>query len=262
MSVGSEDDLDGICVAGAAAARVLRVMLDAVESGVTPVELNHIGAIEMRGLGARSAPMLSVGFPAETCISVNEAIAHGIPGESPLGDGDLVNIDVSLELDGYFADTGASIPVQPGNPELDRLCAAGRRALERALGEVRPGALFNRIGWAAEETARASGYEIVRDLCGHGVGRSLHEEPREIPGYYDPRDRRRFREGSVLAIEPFVSTGARHVRALEDGWTLVTDDGGLAVQFEHTVVVTPAGALVVTARRPFLIPSGGAELSA
>jgi methionyl aminopeptidase len=126
---------------------------------------------------------------------------------------------------------------------------------------VRPGAFLNRIGWAAEETARESGYEIVRDLCGHGVGRSLHEEPREIPGYYDPADRRRLQEGSVLAIEPFVSTGARHVHALPDGWTLVTDDGGLAVQFEHTVVVTAGGALVVTAAQPFLVPAGGAELS-
>lgn len=261
MSVGSAGDLDGLCEAGAAAARVLGVMLKAVQPGITPVELNDIGAVEMRGLGARSAPMVSVGFPAETCISVNEAIAHGIPAERPLADGDLVNIDVSLELGGYFADTGSSTPVGRGHAALDRLCATGRRALDRALGEVRPGALLNRIGWAAEETARANGYEIVRDLCGHGVGRSLHEEPREIPGYYDPADRRCLQEGSVLAIEPFVSTGARHVHALLDGWTLVTDDGGLAVQFEHTVVVTAGGALVVTAEQPFLVPAGGAELS-
>lgn len=262
MSVGSAGDLEGICAAGAAAAQVLDVMLRAVEPGVTPMELNDIGAVEMSGLGARSAPMLSVGFPAETCISVNHAIAHGIPAKEALVDGDLVNIDVSLELDGYFADTGSSVPVAPGHSTLDHLCATGRRALERALGEVRAGGLLNRLGWAAEETARAAGYEIVRDLCGHGVGRSLHEEPREIPGYYDPRDRRRLEEGAVLAIEPFVSTGARHVVTLADGWTLVTEDGGLAVQFEHTVVVTSGGALVVTAKEPFLIPSGGAELSA
>jgi methionyl aminopeptidase len=257
MSVGSAHDFDGMCAAGAVAARVLDAMLRAVEPGVTPVELNRIGAAEMRDAGARSAPMLSVGFPAETCISVNHAIAHGIPHDEPLEATDLVNIDVSLELDGFFADTGASMPVRPGEAELDRLCATGRLALDRALAEARPGALMNRIGWAAEGTARAAGYEIVRDLCGHGVGRSLHEEPREIPGYYDPRDRRRLHEGMVLAIEPFVSTGARHVSTLPDGWTLVTEDGGLAVQFEHTVIVTGAGSLVVTAEQPFLAPAGG-----
>src|SRR6056297_2187843 len=129
VSVGSASDLEGICAAGAAASRVLDLMLKAVEPGVTPMELNDLGAVEMWGLGARSAPMLSVGFPAETCISVNHAIAHGIPAEEPLTDGDLVNIDVSLELDGFFADTGASMPVVPGHATLDHLCATGRRAL-------------------------------------------------------------------------------------------------------------------------------------
>ena len=156
--------------------------------------------------------------------------------------------------DGYFADTGASRPVGRTPRALARLCRTGRKVLDASLGEIRSGASMNRIGWAAEQTARAAGYEIVRDLCGHGVGRSLHEEPREIPGYFDPGDRRRLVEGAVLAIEPFVSTGARHVKVRADGWTLETDDGGLAVQFEHTVVVTGTGALVVTAERPFLVP--------
>lgn len=253
MSIGSASDLDGLVAAGQVAARTLRLMVDAVATGVTPEQLNELGAAEMRRAGARSAPMLSVGFPAETCISVNDAIAHGVPSGTPLADGDLVNIDVSVELDGFFADTGASVPVSAGNAALDDLCATGRRALYRALAAVRSDAPMNGVGRAAEATARAAGYEIVRDLCGHGVGRALHEAPSEIPAWFRPRDRRTFRDGMVLAIEPFVSTGARHVRAGSDGWTLHTEDGGLAVQYEHTVVVTARGALVVTAPRPHLV---------
>lgn len=253
MSIGSATELDGLAAAGAVAAHVLDLMLGAVEVGVSPVDLNRIGAAEMRSLGARSAPMLSVGFPAETCISVNDAIAHGVPGRDELATGDLVNIDVSVELDGYFADTGASRPVAPGGSSVDRLCDTGRLALQAALSEVRSGARLNRLGWAAERTALDAGYEIVRDLCGHGVGRALHEEPTEVPGFFDPGDRRCLEEGTVLAVEPFVSTGARHVRVRRDGWTLETEDGGLAVQFEHTVVVTGDGPLVVTAARPYLL---------
>lgn len=254
MSVGSAQELEGLERAGAAAARVLGLMLKAVEPGITPVELNRLGAAEMRRLGARSAPMLAVGFPSETCISVNEAVAHGIPGDVPLAPCDLVNIDVSVELDGFFADMGASRAVTPGDGRHEPLLETGRRALTAALEQVRAGALLNRIGWGAERTARRAGFQIIRDLCGHGVGRALHEAPAEVPGFYRPGDRRRLREGTVLAIEPFVSTGARHVRVREDGWTLETDDGGVAVQFEHTVVVMEAGAWIVTAERPFLHP--------
>lgn len=253
MSIGSATELDGLAAAGAVASHVLDLMLGAVEVGVSPVDLNRIGAAEIRSLGARSAPMLSVGFPAETCISVNDAIAHGVPGRDPLLVGDLVNIDVSVELDGYYADTGASRPVASGTGAVDRLCDTGRLALQASLAEVRSGARLNRLGWAAEQTARDAGYQIVRDLCGHGVGRALHEAPTEVPGFFDPADRRRLDEGTVLAIEPFVSTGARHVRVRRDGWTLETEDGGLAVQFEHTVVVTGDGPLVVTAARPYLL---------
>jgi methionyl aminopeptidase len=264
MSIESGEDFAGVAAAGRVAARTLALMLEAVRPGVTPFELNRLGAEEIRRSGARSAPMISVDFPAETCISVNAAVAHGIPTRQPLGPRDLVNIDVSVELDGYFADTGASVPVDREHEALARLCATGRSALGRALGRVRSGGRLSDLGRAAERVAVDAGYDVLRDLCGHGLGRALHEEPGSILGYYDPRDRRRMSDGLVLAIEPFVSTGARGVRTAEDGWTLLTEDGGLAVQFEHTVVVTERGALVMTAERPFLAGSGPAfpELAA
>jgi methionyl aminopeptidase len=164
-----------------------------------------------------------------------------------------VTLAVRVALVGFYADPGAWGAVDPAAARLAHLGAAGRRALATALAAVRPGALLNEIGRAAEQTARESGYEVIRDLCGHGVGRSLHEEPKEVCSFYVPGDRRRLHAGQALAIEPFVSTGARGVRRSSDGWTLITEDGGLAVQYEHTVVVTREGALVVTAPEPYSV---------
>lgn len=247
MSISSPDELAALRAAGAAAAATLAAMQAAVRPGVRTAELDAIGAAVMRSHGARSAPMLVVGFPAATCISVNSDIAHGVPGPGELCEGDLVNIDVSVELNGFFADMGASMPVGTPSPRVAKLCAAGREALDAALAEVRSDAPLNRIGWAAEQVATRHGFVVIRDLCGHGVGRSLHEEPKEVYGHYVPSDRRRMHRGQVLAIEPFVSTGSRRVRTSGDGWTLATADGGLAVQYEHTVVVTDTGAEIVTA---------------
>jgi methionyl aminopeptidase len=253
MSIADQHELEALVAAGRVAWRALSAMVEAVRPGITTAELNEIGAHEIARAGARAAPILDAGFPAECCISVNDAIAHGVPGPYALRREDLVNLDVSVELDGFYADNGASVAVDPDDPRLARLCDVGRRTLANALGVVRDGALLNEIGRAAERTARASGYEVIRDLCGHGVGRSLHEEPKEVCSFYVPADRRRLSEGQVLAIEPFVSTGARGVRRASDGWTLTTEDGGLAVQYEHTVVVTRDGALVVTADEPYAI---------
>ena len=253
MPIETPVDLEGLVAAGRVAWKVLDTMIAAVRPGITTAELNAIGAREIRRAGARAAPIVEAGFPAECCISVNDAIAHGVPGPYALHPTDLVNIDVSVELDGFYADNGASVAVADHDARLARLCEAGRRTLQSALGAVRAGQLLNRIGLAAERTATASGYEVIRDLCGHGVGRSLHEYPSQVCSFYEPSDRRVMTEGMVLAIEPFVSTGARGVRRGADGWTLATEDGGLAVQYEHTVVVTRTGALVVTAPEPYAL---------
>ena len=246
MSIESEEDLQGLKRIGRIVALVLKEMREKLRVGMTTQELDEIGRKRLEHHGARSAPHLMYEFPGATCISVNDESAHGIPGERVVQCGDLVNIDVSAELDGYFADTGASVPVEPVAEHTQKLCEYAKRALERAMTNARAGKPINQIGRAIESEARRGGFEVIRNLCGHGLGRSLHEYPTEVCGYYDRSDRRRLTSGLVIAIEPFLSTGATMVRTADDGWTEKTPDGSLTAQYEHTVVVTKRRPIVVT----------------
>ncbi|MGD9835694.1 MAG: type I methionyl aminopeptidase [Piscinibacter sp.] len=211
MTIESRDDIEGLQRVGAIVSRVLARMLDALEPGMTTAELDALGERWLAEAGARPAPRLAYDFPGATCISINEEAAHGIPGARMIRRGDLVNVDVSAELDGYFADTGGSRAVPPVSPVQQRLCHATRTALEQAMRQVRDGAPLNGIGRAIEQTARAHRFRIIRNLASHGVGRALHEEPTEIAGYFEPRDRRVLREGMVITIEPFLSTKSTYV---------------------------------------------------
>ena len=193
----------------------------------TTAEFDDIGRRVLEADGARPAPALVYDFPGATCISVNEEVAHGIPGPRIIEAGDLVNIDMSAALDGYFADTGASYAVPPVTHTTEALCRHTRRALTNALRGVRTGGPMNGVGKAVEQEA-------------------LHEEPREIANYFDRADRRRFNEGLVVAIETFLSSGSSWVVEGAGGWTLRTVDGGLAAQYEHTAVVTGNGPVIVT----------------
>lgn len=246
MTVENQADIDGILRTGKLVATILQAMLDAIEPGMTTQELDGIGQRMLDAAGARSAPRLSYNFPGATCISLNEQAAHGIPGERVILAGDMVNVDVSAELDGYFADTGGTRVVPPGSPGKNRLCHATRLALDAAVAQARAGNAINRIGRAAEQVAKQHGFKIIRNLAGHGVGESLHEEPTDIVGYFDPRDTRKLREGQVIAIEPFLSTRSQFVEEAEDGWTLVGQRGNLSAQFEHTVIVTRGAPIVAT----------------
>jgi len=246
MTIQNQSDIDGILRTGKLVATILHAMLDAIEAGMTTGELDDIGQRMLDAAGARSAPRLSYNFPGATCISLNEQAAHGIPGERVILAGDMVNVDVSAELDGYFADTGGTRVVPPGSPGKNRLCHATRLALDAAVAQARAGNAINRIGRAAEQVAKQHGYKIIRNLAGHGVGQSLHEEPTDIVGYFDPRDTRKLREGQVIAIEPFLSTRSQFVEEAEDGWTLVGQRGNLSAQFEHTVIVTRGAPIVAT----------------
>jgi methionyl aminopeptidase len=246
MTIQTEEELAGLKAAGHIVSDVLRRMCHAAEPGMTTAELDALGAKWLADAGAESAPRLTYGFPGTTCISVNEEIAHGIPGPRKLTAGDMVNIDVSARLGRYFADTGASFIVPPDSFEKKRVRTATRAALDAALQEVRPGARLNRIGHAVESVARRSGLRIVRNLCSHGVGGALHEEPTDITGYHEPRDRRLMHEGMVFTIEPFLSTKARQANDVGDGWTLVGPKGSITAQYEHTVVVGRNGPIVVT----------------
>lgn len=246
MTIHTQEELEGLQRAGRTVAEVLRRMAAAIEPGMRTDELDALGQRWLDEAGAESAPRLSYGFPGATCISVNEEIAHGIPGERRLQRGDMVNIDVSACIDGFFADTGASTVVPPDSPAKRRVRHSTRAALEAALGEVRAGARLNRIGHAIEGVARRSGLRIVRNLCSHGVGSALHEEPTDITGYHEPRDGRLMHEGMVFTIEPFLSTKARAAVETGDGWTLVGPAGSLSAQYEHTLVVGRHGPIVVT----------------
>lgn len=246
MTIENEDQLEKLRVVGNLVARTLAAMGEALEPGMTTRELDDFGRALLEKEGARSAPELTYNFPGATCISVGPDCAHGIPGDTVVKAGDLINIDVSAELNGYFGDTGASFAVPPVTKRVERLCRDGRRAMWAGIKAVQPGARLNEIGRSIETFADKNGYSLVRNLASHGVGRSLHDDPREIPTWYEPRDRRTIPEGLVFTIEPFLSLGADWVEELDDGWTLRPPQRQATVQYEHTLVATKNGPLVLT----------------
>jgi methionyl aminopeptidase len=246
MTIESQADIEALQRIGRVVSLVLHEMLDTIEPDMTTAELDAVGERLLANHGARPAPRMTYGFPGATCISVNEEAAHGIPGARVIRAGDLVNVDVSAELDGYFADTGGTRVVPPTTPVKTRLCHATKTALAEAMKAARAGQPLNRIGAAIERVAKRYQFRIIENLASHGVGRALHEEPETIPGYYDPTDRRMLKEGMVITIEPFLSTRSRTVTETGDGWTLVGAPGNLSAQYEHTMIITRGDPLVVT----------------
>lgn len=247
MSIETDNDLKSLRAIGKIVAQCLQFMSKKLEPGITTLELDEMGRRFLEKHGARSAPRLTYEFPGTTCISVNEQAAHGIPSASTvLKAGDLVNIDVSAELNGYFADTGGSFVIPPETDLKQKLCMVAQRALAQAMSEAKAGARLNRIGFAVEREAIRNGFTVIENIGSHGVGRALHEEPGFIPNYWDPKDKRVLKEGQVITIEPFVSSGAREVFELGDGWTLSTKPGIFTAQFEHTMVITKNKPLIMT----------------
>lgn len=246
MIIKNDQELEKLKAIARVVAHVRDRMGRAIEPGMTTLELDNIGRQMLDAAGARSAPELCYKFPGATCISVNHQVAHGIPGAYVLQPGDLVNIDVSAEKDGFFGDTGASFCLDPVSDQRKRLCREGYKLLMKATEEVRTGKPVNRIGWRLQKDARKLGYSLIQNLGSHGVGRSLHEEPTFIAPYPDPKEHRVLQEGMVITIEPFLSTGATEVDQLADGWTLATHERFDTVQYEHTMVVTRRGPMILT----------------
>jgi methionyl aminopeptidase len=246
MSIGSKKDILGLQRVGAVVVEAVHEMKTALKPGMTTAELDAIGRRVLERHRARPAPELFFGYPAATCISINEEVAHAIPGQRRIRNGDLVNIDVSAELDGYVADTGASIPVGQVAPVVQPLCDATREALHAALHMARAGRPMAGVREAFERVAQRRGFTIIKNLSGHGVGRHLHEEPRYVPDFTRRKDRRRFHKGMVLTLEPFLSTGAQLATTGQDGWTLLTAKGHYTAQYEHTLIITESRPIVVT----------------
>lgn len=246
MSIESPEDLAGMERAGKVTRAVLDAMKAAVRPGVSTGELDEIGAAVMRSLGARSAPKLVYGFPGYSCISVNDEVVHGIPGARRLESGDLVKLDVTVELDGYMADACETVAVGTVAHESRDLVECAQRAFWAGLSAVRPGARACDIGREVQKTVRQAGYSVVRDLTGHGIGRTIHERP-TIPNVYDPRFNDVLTEGLVFTIEPMIAVGTSRAVTLKDGWTVRTRDRSRSAHYEQTLVVTRDGTRLLTA---------------
>lgn len=246
MGFNTEHELLAMQKIGKIVALTLKEMQKHVKIGVTTKELDRIGERVLTIHGARSAPILEYQFPGATCISINDEAAHGIPGERVIKAGDIVNIDVSAELGGFFADTGASMVVADAPQELVQLCDCAKSALYKAISAAKSGAKINSIGQAIEKEANRYGFKVIKNLCGHGIGNKLHTQPQNILTYYEPNDNRLLFQGTILAIETFISTGAEHVIEKGDGWTYITPDQSYVAQFEHTIIVTKHEPIILT----------------
>ena len=246
MTADSQKDIDYLKAIGRVCAETLRKMMNATRAGVTTGELDEIGRALLEAEGAKSAPQAMYNFPGATCISVSPVIAHGIPDEHVLREGELIHIDVSAELDGYYADTGASMVVSKRERNVEKLLDATRTALTKALHAAKAGNPLNGIGRTVQNEARKRGYNVIYDLTGHGIGHKLHESPREILNFHNPNDHRLLNDGLVLAIEPFLTTGIGRTITEKDGWTIRTIDRAIAAQFEHTIIVTKNDPIIVT----------------
>ncbi len=248
MIITTDEQLEKLKEIGRICAMAREAMADSMRPGMTTLELDEIGARFLAEHGAESAPVLTYQFPGATCISINEEIAHGIPGDRVLKDGDLVNIDVSAAKDGVFADCGASYILGTADKRLENLCRDGKKAMWAGINAVKAGAPMADIGAAIGKVAKKGGYTLIRNLASHGVGDSLHDDPGEIPTWPDRSERRRIDNGLVFTIEPFLSMGGRMAEQMyeDDEWTLTAEPLAPTVQYEHTIVATPRGAVVVT----------------
>ena len=247
MSITKESELVGMQKASEAVAYTLKEMRNYAQPGMTTKELDKYGAAILSGFGAKSAPLLTYGFPGWTCISVNNEFCHGIPSDKRiLNEGDLVNIDVSAELNGFWSDNGGSFVLGKDVNGHQKLIDASKQILQKAIYNIKGGVRISDIGHLIETEAKKRGYKVIKNLTGHGIGKSLHEEPGEIANYKDRSNPTRFKKNSVVAIETFISTTSTYTETLSDGWTLVGNKGGFMAQHEHTIVVTDGRPIVLT----------------
>jgi methionyl aminopeptidase len=246
MSIETPEELAGMEFAGKVTRAVLEAMKAAVQPGISTRELDEVGAEVMKSFGARSAPKLVYKFPGFSCISVNDEIVHGIPGERRLREGDLVKLDVTVEVGGYMGDACETVAVGSIKADSKRLMECAHDAFKAGLAAVRPGARAYDIGREVQKTVRAAGFYVVRDLCGHGIGRTIHERP-TIPNDFDRHFSDVLSEGLIFTIEPLIAMGTSRTITMKDGWTVRTRDHSRAVHYENTILVTKDGPRLLTA---------------
>lgn len=246
MIAKTEEDFNGLKEIGRICGAIRDELVQKTKAGVTTKELDDLAGNLFEKAGAQSAPKQIYDFPGFTCISVNEEVAHGIPSDRIIEEGDLVNIDVSGSKNGYFADTGISFVAGQGHPSLQMLCDVAKEAFEAGLEKVRPGGRTSELGKAVHDTAKKNDLTVIKNLTGHGVGRSIHEKPDHIFNYYSKWDDVVLKDGMVIAFEPFISTLEENVFQSDDGWTFLTDESYVA-QYEHTIIVTSNGPILTTA---------------
>jgi methionyl aminopeptidase len=247
MSITKETELIGMKKASEAVALTLKEMKNYAQPGMTTKQLDNYAAQLLSDFGAKSAPNLTYGFPGWTCISVNNEFCHGIPSDKRiLKEGDLINIDVSAELDGFWSDNGNSFVLGEDINKHQKLIDASKQILHKAIYYIKGGVRISDIGHLIETEAKKRGYKVIKNLTGHGVGKNLHEEPGEIANYRDRFNLTRFKKNSVVAIETFISTTSTYAETLNDGWTMVGNKGGFMAQHEHTIVVTDNNPIILT----------------
>lgn len=231
--------------AGRITAVALRLVGEAVRPGVTTGELDAIAEEYIRSQNATPAFLGYHGFPATLCTSVNEQVVHGIPGKRFLAEGDVLSVDCGAVIDGFYGDSAVTFPVGAIGPQAKSLLDATRDSLVAGIAKMRSGMRLYDIGAAVQQVAESAGFSVVREYVGHGIGRSMHEEP-QVPNFGQPGKGIQLKSGMVFAVEPMVNAGGYEVRSLDDGWTVVTADGSLSAHFEHTIAVTDEGPVILT----------------
>ncbi len=248
IHIKTADEIEKMRVAGRLAAEVLEMIGPHVQAGITTDELDRIcHDYIVNEQGAIPAPLDYHGFPKSICTSVNQVVCHGIPGDRKLKDGDIINIDITVIKDGYHGDTSKMFCVGKPSIKAERLCRVSYECLRIGIDLVKPGATLGDIGHAIQRHAEKHRYSVVREYCGHGIGREFHEEP-QVLHYGEPGTGMVLEAGMTFTIEPMINAGKRHVKLLNDKWTVITRDRSLSAQWEHTILVTPEGHEVLTRR--------------
>jgi len=247
ITIKSPREIELMRRSGKITAKTLELLIEAAKPGVTTAELDRIAEESIRSMGGIPTFKGYNGYPASICTSVNEQVVHAIPGPYVLRDGDLLSIDIGTTLEGYVSDSAVTVALGDVSESGRKLLRVTQECLMLAIAQMQPGNRLGDIGAAVQKHAERNGFGVVRELVGHGIGTKMHEEP-QVPNYGKAGSGIELRKGLVLAIEPMITEGSWRVRTLEDGWTVVAEDGKLAAHFEHTIAITDEGPRILTLR--------------